>query len=226
MQMDKWAACGTKEPPDPTGRLVVAGIDLSATIDLTSVAFSMPLEEDRYYIRSHSFMPEETFLAKVKKDKVPYDLWVQQGWITLTPGAEVDYHLIFEYLVEEYDRNGWTKGEICFDRALATWLTGELSGEGFTPIEIPQSYTGLSAATKDFRGKVYQGKIIHDDNPVLTWAASNAVTRAGPSENIMLDKSRAKQRIDPIAAAINAHVRAMVKSVTVGVYATRGMRIL
>jgi phage terminase large subunit-like protein len=138
----------------------------------------------------------------------------------------VDYHLIFEYLVEEYDRNGWTKGEICFDRALATWLAGELSGEGFTPIEVPQSYTGLSAATKDFRGKVYQGKIIHDDNPVLTWAASNAVTRAGPSENIMLDKSRAKQRIDPIAAAINAHVRAMVKSVTASVYATRGMRIL
>jgi phage terminase large subunit-like protein len=80
----------------------------------------------------------------------------------------------------------------------------------FTAIEISQSYMGLSIATKDFRSKVYNKKILHDGNPVLTWAIGNAVTRAGPSENIMLDKSKAKQRIDPIAALINAHVRAMV----------------
>jgi phage terminase large subunit-like protein len=223
LQMDKWAACKADKKVEIEGKTVFSGLDLSATIDLTSIGFEIPLPEDYYYVLSHSFMPEETFEIRRKKDKVPYDLWVSGGWITLTSGAEVDYHIIFEYLKKIYEKNNWIKGEICFDRALATWLTQELGQEGFTPIDIPQSYTGLSAATKDFRGKVYQRKIIHDGNPVLSWSMSNAVTRSGPSENIMLDKARARQRIDPSAALINAHVRAMIKGISAG-YNDRDMR--
>jgi phage terminase large subunit-like protein len=48
---------------------------------------------------------------------------------------------------------------------------------------------------------------MHDGNPVLTWALSNAVTKADANENIMLDKSKSTERIDPAAATINAHVR-------------------
>ena len=44
----------------------------------------------------------------------------------------------------------------------------------------------------------------------MTWAVGNAVTRQDHNGNIMLDKSKATQRIDPIAALINAHVRVMV----------------
>lgn len=225
MDMARWSACGSGSMPDVSGMAVYTGVDLSATIDLTSVAFEVPLDDGGYWIRSHSFMPADTLEVRAKRDKVPFDLWVSQGWITVTPGAEVDYHFVFEYIRAEYERMRWRRGEVCFDRALATWLTQEMENDGFLPIDIPQSYTGLSAATKDFRGKVYQGRIVHDNNPVLTWATSNAVTRAGPSENIMLDKSRARSRIDPIAAVINAHVRAMIRGEQPG-YNTRGMRSL
>lgn len=223
MPMDKWAVCSMKDPIDVKKMPVVAGFDLSATIDLTSIAFEIPLDDERYFVMSHSFMPEETIEAKRKTDKVPYDLWVSQGWITATPGAEVDYHLIIEYMEKKYEDMGWDRGEVCFDKALATWLTHELIEREFTAIEVPQSFMVLSSPTKDFRAKVYNKKIIHENNPVLTWAISNAVTRSGPSENIMLDKSRAKQRIDPIAAMINAHYRAMVKENNF-IYNERGMR--
>jgi phage terminase large subunit-like protein len=76
-------------------------------------------------------------------------------------------------------------------------------------ISIPQSYTGLSLATKTLRAKVYDKKIIHQNDPVLNWAMSNCVIRMGPSENIMLDKSAARFRIDPVAALINAMNRAI-----------------
>jgi phage terminase large subunit-like protein len=61
--------------------------------------------------------------------------------------------------------------------------------------------------TKDFRAKVYNNKIIHENNPVLNWAMGNAVIRKDHNENIMLDKSRAIQRIDPAASLMNSHVR-------------------
>jgi phage terminase large subunit-like protein len=223
MNMEKWKLCGaTKERPFPdvTGMIVFPGIDLSATLDLTSVDFDIPLGNEEYAILSHSFMPEETLAAKRKTDKVPYDLWVKQGWITATPGAEVDYHFVLEYIEQQFDKYKWPRGEVCFDKALATWLEHELQERSFTPIEIGQWYNQLSEPTKDLRAKTYCKKIIHDNNPVLTWAMSNAVVRKGPSENIMLDKSRAVQRIDPVAALINAHVRAMTKADTTSVYQT------
>jgi phage terminase large subunit-like protein len=85
-----------------------------------------------------------------------------------------------------------------------------LQERGFTPVDIGQWYNMLSEPTKDFRAKVYNKKVIHNNNPVLTWAISNAILRTGPSGNIMLDKGKAAQRIDPIASGINAHARAMV----------------
>lgn len=213
MQMDKWAACGASKEnpfPDVTDLDVTSGLDLSAVLDLTSVGFEIPLPDGRIAVLSHSFMPEETIAARRHTDKMPYDQWVKEGWITATPGAEVDYHYVLAYMVETYEKYGWRKDEACFDRHLATWLMHELENEDFTPVEIPQGITTLSNPTKDFRAKTYSKKIIHNNNPVLTWAVGNAVTRQDHNGNIMLDKSKATQRIDPIAALLNAHVRVMV----------------
>jgi phage terminase large subunit-like protein len=66
----------------------------------------------------------------------------------------------------------------------------------------------------------------HNNNPVLSWAIGNAVTRQDANENIMLDKSKATDRIDPIASVINAHVRAMLNINTKSVYEDRGLNWL
>jgi phage terminase large subunit-like protein len=170
-------------------------------------------------------MPEDTLEAKRKTDKVPYDRWVRQGWITVTPGAQVDYHAVLDYIVETYDKYGWVKGEVCYDRYLATWLMQELADREFTPIDIPQTIPSLTEPTKDLRAKVYNRKIIHDNNEVLTWAMSNAIARIDHNQNIMLDKSKSSDRIDPAAALMNAHVRALVAEPTGSIYARERGRL-
>jgi phage terminase large subunit-like protein len=154
-------------------------------------------------------MPEATFFAKRKSDKVPYERWEKQGWITVTPGAEVDYRFMVKYVVEFIEKNELVEKEFCFDKYMATLLMQELGDEGHVVIDIPQGIPTLGLPTKDFRNKTYNKKIIHDDNPVLNWAMGNAVVRKDYNENIMLDKSKAVQRIDPVASLINSHVRVM-----------------
>ena len=200
--------------PDLTGRECVVGIDLSSKIDLTSVAFDFRLEDGRYVVLSHSFMPEDTLSVRRKTDKVPYDLWVKQGWITATPGAVVDYRFVGDYIKTQAEKNGWAIREICFDPYNATQFATELMHEGFECVEIRQGVKTLSEPTKDFRNQVYSGNVVHDNNPVLGWAVGNAVIRQDHNENIMLDKDKSSQRIDPIAALINAHVRGMMMAET------------
>lgn len=212
MNMEKWRLCGISKEKFYRlihGLEVTVGFDLSATIDLTSTGFEIPLPDGRIAVTSHSFMPEATFFTKMKTDKVPYDVWKKQGWLTLTPGSEVDYRFMVKWVAEFIVKHKLIEKEFCFDRYMATLLAQELTDEGHTVIEIPQGIPTLGIPTKDFRAKAYDKKIVHPFNPVLTWAISNAVTRKDHNENIMLDKSKSIERIDPIASLINAHVRVM-----------------
>lgn len=223
MPMNKWKVCGTDQLPDLTGRDCYLGIDLSKKIDLTSVGFEFPMGDGTFVVKSHSFLPEDTLTEKRHTDKVPYDLWVDQGWITVTPGAVVDYRFILKYIMDQIATHNWRIAEVCFDPYNATHFAQEMEAEGFKVLEIRQGVQTLSEPTKDFRELVLSGKIIHDNNPVLTWAVSNAVTRQDHNENIMLDKDKSTNRIDPIAALINAHVRARLRPEGISVYETRGI---
>lgn len=230
MDMAKWKLCGASKEnpyPDVTGLEVIAGFDLAAVIDLASIGLEIPIDDELTAIISHSFMPESTLFTKMKSDKVPYKLWVDQGWITITPGAEIDYRFMVKWLEDYVKNHGLIVKELCFDRYMAAMLQQELSDAGYVVVDIPQGIPTLSMPTKDFRAKVYNKRFIHDNNPVLTWGISNAVTRMDHNENIMLDKSKSTERIDPIASLINAHVRVWLnEQKPQPIYEKRGMRSL
>lgn len=92
MNMAKWKKCEVKEIPyDLRNRVVYVGFDMSAKIDLTSVAFIIPILSDeldssgkkivKYVCFSHSFIPNRTKLReRMAVDKVPYDSW-ERVWL-------------------------------------------------------------------------------------------------------------------------------------------------
>lgn len=229
MNIAKWKACAitTQEMfALIKGLEVTIGFDLSASIDLTSTGFEIPLSDGRIAVLSHSFMPDSTLLAKMKTDKVPYDRWVKDGWITKTPGASVDYKFMMQYVKDFVSQHNLIVKELCFDRYLAERLMPELVDEGYTVIDIAQGIPTLGEPTKDFRNSTYDKKIVHINNPVLNWAMGNAVVRKDHNNNIMLDKSKSTERIDPVASIINSHVRVWLNKDEKSVYEKRGMRSL
>lgn len=229
MQMDRWAKCAaTKENPMPDvdGLEVITGLDLSMTTDLTSTSHEIRLPDSKIGVMSHSFMPEETLQKRARQDHTQYPAWAKNDkWITATPGAVVDYSYILDYLDDTYAKHHWKKGEVCYDRAMATWLAQQLEERGYTPVDIAQGMFTLGSPTKDFRDEVYKGNVIHENNPVLTWAMGNAVTDTDKNENVMLSKGKSTDRIDPAAALMNAHVRYVVKAPK-SVYESHGLRSL
>ncbi|RAP30411.1 hypothetical protein C2W64_01607 [Brevibacillus laterosporus] len=98
MSLEAWAKCGVDTLPDLVELECTVGIDLSKKIDLTSVSFEFDLKDGLIVILNHSFMPEDTLAVKRKTDRFPYDLYIEQGWMTATPGAVVDYTFIKAYI--------------------------------------------------------------------------------------------------------------------------------
>lgn len=190
------------------------GIDVSKTIDLTAAGIVIPVNinnSKKFITLAHGFIPEETVQTKERTDKIPYRLWSERGWLTITPGEIVDYRFMTKWIEETLNKYGLNIKDVCYDPYNATHYTQELeSNKGWGIVEIRQGIITLSEPTKSFRAETYQGNILHPINDLLDWAISNAVTKVDAQENIMLDKAKSTERIDPIAAIINAYTRAKV----------------
>ncbi|AJD91543.1 terminase [Jeotgalibacillus malaysiensis] len=212
MDMKKWSLCGKDILEDFIAELkkhpVWVGVDLSSTTDLTSVGMVFKISTEKYIVMQHSFMPEDKLKERMNTDNMPFDLWAEQGHITLTPGSVVDYSYVEKY-IEDLRDDGFDIQEMDYDKWNAAYFAQNMENKGFEVVEIPQMLKHLSAPTKDFRRAVYRVQIEHYNDPVLRWAVGNAVQREDAQENIMLDKSKSKDRIDPIAAIINAFSRAI-----------------
>lgn len=220
MDMAKWKACQVAEIPiDTRGMSVYVGFDMSAKIDLTSVAFMIPFQSGqkdlsgqeivKYIVYSHSFIPNREKLAERKaKDKVNYDAWERGQFLTVTNTPIVDQNFVMQYVLSTCQANGWNIECLCFDPANAAKLMMDLSAEGYVVEEVYQSHKSLNEATQGFREQVYSGNVLYTYNPLLNFAMSNAVVRQYQGL-IKIDKDAAKKRIDPVDAVLCAFKLAM-----------------
>lgn len=206
MDMSKWKACQVSELPiDLQGLSVYVGFDMSAKIDLTSVSFVLPVklgERVKYVVFSHSFIPSyERLQEHIAVDKVPYDTWVEQGFITVTDSEIVDQQQVIDYVLQTCEQYGWKIEALCFDPNNASKMEMDLSNEGYTVQEVYQSYKHLNEATQGFREQVYEGNILYLYNPVLNYAMSNAIVKVN-NGYVKVDKDATKKRIDPVDATL------------------------
>lgn len=208
MDMAKWNRCIVDTVPyDLRGAPVYVGFDMSAKIDLTSVAFILPVQEGevvKYVCYSHSFIPNrEKLTERIAKDKQPYDAWERAGYLTVTDSEIVDQNKVMDYVLETCRANQWEIQTLCFDPANASKLMIDLSNEGFDVEEVYQSHRSLNESTAGYREQVYSGNVIVLQNPVLNFAMANAVVRTN-NGLIKIDKDAAKCRIDPVDAMLCA----------------------
>ena len=213
MDMQKWKACQVKVIPiDLRNRPVYVGFDMSAKIDLTSVAFIVPYQTDqldktgkkvvKYYIWVHSFIPSmEKLREHILKDKVPYDAWLRMGYLEVTNTPIVDQSRVMEYVLNTCKTLELDIQCLCFDPANASKLMQDLSNEGYTVEEVYQSHKSLNEATQGFREQVYCENIEYLANPLLNYAMSNAVVRQN-NGLIKIDKDATTKRIDPVDATL------------------------
>lgn len=210
MDMDKWSKCEIDEIPNIEGLKCVIGLDKSDKIDLTSITYEIDLGNNEILIMNHCFIPEETLEAKMKTDKVPYDSWSKQGYITVIPGAKIKNDYIVERIKEDLKKYKFELDSVAYDPWHCEDIVESLEDEGILCIEVPQTYASLSEPTKDFRAKVYAKEVKYVKNPVLTYCMSNAVEDKDRKENLKLWKEKkSSERIDAAVTCIISHVRMM-----------------
>lgn len=215
-------AKGAMIPHDAFAKLVRglpawAGFDLGKRIDLTGTAMVIPLPDDRIALTVHGFMPENGATRHEHTDRVPYRDWAKGGWCTLTPGDVTDNSYAYGWIRRTEAAHKLQLTEVDYDGHNATDLAVEIGkdrgNEDFC-VEIRQTCAGQTLAVKTFREMLLQGRIVMEYSPLLLWCLKNAVVHENYYGDIKLSKQHKddSQRIDPLAAAMNAMSRALLRT--------------
>ena len=187
------------------GRQCYGGDDLSFRNDLTASALVFPVDDiadEDFWVQWKYFIPEKCMTEKIRKDRVPYDVWKRDGWVATNPGDTIDYNYVetaHDVWLKEYSIN-----EIGFDPYNAMQYVNNMTAAGFEMIMIQQTPRELSPVTKELLRLILIGKIRFGGNPVSRSHAANTMVIEDNMGNIKPTKDKGRLKIDGMIAMICA----------------------
>ena len=210
LQLSAWDACKVVKPIDPliARQKCWCGLDLSSTTDLTAFAAVFP-EGEKLLVKLKIWVPGESVHRRAKNDRVPYDQWIREGWLTSIPGPVIRYEWIRKYINEFGGEHNIV--EIAADEWNATQLLAELADDDFEIVKHRQGFVSMSNPSKQTEASILAKRIVHEGNPVLRWAIGNVVAEMDAAGNVKPTKKKSTEKIDPLVALIMGIGRAVLQ---------------
>jgi phage terminase large subunit-like protein len=198
-----WASCG-EAVESLEGLPIYGGLDLSEVNDLTALVL-MGRKDGVWHVKPTFWLPGDSLFDKARADRVPYDVWKNDGHLIAAPGKTIDYEYVAKWLLDVFERHDVRK--IAFDRWNWRHFKPWLLKVGFTEeqleahfVEFGQGFQSMSPALRDLEAELLNGRLRHGGHPVLTMCAANAVVQSDPAGNRKLSKAKSSGRIDGMVA--------------------------
>lgn len=191
-------------------RYGVGGVDLSSTTDLTAakVLFKIP-ESEKIYVLSMYWMPEDLVEKRITEDKIPYDIWIEKGYVRTCKGNKISYKDVKAWFVEIQEKYDIYINMIGYDSWSAAYFVEDMQ-EYFgktAMIPIIQGKKTLSQPMKNLGADLENNLIVYNNNPVDKWCLCNTAVDIDRNDNIQpIKTSKPRRRIDGTAALLDAYV--------------------
>lgn len=202
-----WQACGGAIDADSlNGRMCYGGVDLSSTMDFSSLCLMFPEQDGQHKFLWWFWLPEERFYQRARKFPVFHE-WREKGYISVVPGNVIDYEYIRNVVKDACE--DFEVSVIGCDPANAWQLIGNLQGDGVNIEQYAMTWMNMSEPTKQFERFIANSEIMHGDNPVARWMIHNVVIKTDANGNVRPHKGASAGNknegcIDGIIAAIIA----------------------
>lgn len=191
-------------------RYAIGGADLSSSVDLTSACILFQVQGDPTIYAKHMYwLPEDLLEQRTKEDKIPYDIWRDNGYLRTTPGNKVHHKFVTEWFNELQNEFDIYIPWVGYDSWSATYFVEEMQGYFGKESMIPviQGKRTLSAPMKSLGADLSAKKINYENNPITKWCLTNTSVEVDKNDNIQPSKGKnQRKRIDGLAAMLNAYV--------------------
>jgi len=212
-QVERWLdigewqkTAGEVHEEDLVGELCYGGLDLSYRKDLTAFVMVFPDEGGYYDVLCRFFIPEEGLIERVRRDRVPYDSWVENGVVRACKGNVIEKEDIMDQL--KADCQKFFVSQIAYDPFGTKFFAQDIGKEtGSQMLEFRQGFLSMSEPSKLLIDLTAGRKLRHGNNPCLSWQAEGvtvAQDQAGNIKPVKTHKLKTVARIDGIVALIMA----------------------
>ena len=202
-------AFGWRKPMEEIkNHFCVCGLDLSQSTDLTCATIITEIE-GILWVHAHFWLPKNRLEAATKRDRVPYEIYMRKGFLSLSGEEFINYEDVqkwFMDLVKVYKLKPLIIG---YDRWSAMETIHALEKKYFHTDSVTQGFN-LSNVWDTFEGLLKEGKIRDmDDNDLLKiHFADAALQMESNTENVhprkKLVKISKEAHVDGVAALLDA----------------------
>lgn len=189
---------------DWSGRIVYVALDLSESIDNTSVAIVTTDDENNILAESYAFIPAGRIVEKSVSEKVNYAELVKTKKVIACGDKVIDYAVVEDFILSIEKRMGVQIQAIGYDRWNALSTAQKLEKKGYNVIEIRQHSRVLHQPTKLLKEKILKKEFKYTENKMLEINFQNARCVGDTNNNLYVNKKKSTGKVDMVVSLINA----------------------
>lgn len=192
---------------DYWGMSCAMGADLSRGDDFCSFAFLFPLGDGCFGVKTRSYISSYTLMKLPAAARAKYDEFMQEGSLIVLDGTVLDmmtvYDDLYAYILEcDYDVRCFGFDPYNAKDFVARWTQENGS---FGVEKVIQGAKTESVPLGELKKLAEERALLHDE-AIMTFALGNCITLEDTNGNRKLLKKRSDQKIDPVAATMDAYI--------------------
>ena len=183
------------------------GADLSQGDDFCSFTFLFPLRDGAFGVKTRNYISSLTLMKLPAAMRVKYDQFMKEGSLIVLEGTVLDMMEVYEDLDQHIIQMGYDVRCIGYDPYNAQEFVKRWQDENgpFGIEKVIQGARTESVPLGELK-KLSEERMLLFDESLMTFTMGNCITLEDTNGNRKLLKRRHEQKIDAVAAMMDAYV--------------------
>lgn len=183
------------------------GADLSQGDDFCSFTFLFPLTNGNFGIKTRNYISSLTYRQLSTAMRQKYDEFIREGSLVVMEGSILDMMLVYDDLIKFIEERNYDVCCFGYDpyNAKDFVMRWEQENGPFGIEKVIQGVKTESVPLGELK-KLAENRMLWFDEELMTFAMGNCITLEDTNGNRKLLKKRYKEKIDAVAALMDAFV--------------------
>ena len=183
------------------------GGDLSQGDDFCAFTFLFPLPRAEFGIKTRNYITERTLMKLQPAMRMKYDEFIREGSLIVMPGTVLDMMAVYEDLDNHIMERNYDVRAFGFDPYNAKDFVERWEKENgpFGLEKVIQGAKTESVPLGELK-KMAEDRLLLFDEELMTFTMGNCITLEDTNGNRKLYKKRYDQKIDAVAALMDAYI--------------------
>ena len=185
----------------------VLGADLSQGDDFCAFTFLFPLGNGRFGVKTRNYISEIKLMKLPQAMRAKYEQFINEGSLAVLPGVVLDMMEVYEDLDKFIAENEYDVCCLGFDPYNAKEFIARWTAEN-GPFGIEKVIQGVKTESVPLGElkKLAEERLLLFDEELMSWAMGNSIVMEDTNGNRKLLKKRYEEKIDAVAAMMDAFV--------------------